>query len=164
MSGTIYDAHALGLRNIQPRNLGAVGQAFNQLERWANTIPFLEMTNTQLDPQFTVTSTTMADVTNFEATVTPTRNGQLILFLVNGQITRATGLGTLQCRSKLTVGTTVTYPPGNWYVSTAFGQFVGVVPIVASSQRTHVLQIEALTNVGSWLVRSPDSSITVLTI
>jgi hypothetical protein len=164
MSGTIYDSHALGLRNIQPRNLGAVGQAFNQLERWANTIPFLEMTNTQLAPQFTVTATSMADVTNFAASVTPTRNGQLILFLVNGQLTRATGLGTLQARSKLTVGSTVTFPPGNWYVSTAFGQFTGVIPVVASSQRTHILQIEALTTTGSWLMRSPDSSITVLTI
>lgn len=164
MSNTIYDSHAFGMQNARPRNLGAVGSAFTQLERWANTIPFLSLENKQLTPQFTVSSATMANVTNFETSVTPTRAGQLILFLVSIQGTRATGLGTVQARSKLTVGSTVTNPPGNWYLTGAFDQAIGVVPVVASSPRTHILQIEALVTTGTWLIRSPDSSITVLTI
>lgn len=168
--GTIYNKWTLGanFRSALPQSFQDVGSQMRQLERHLNGMPFLSLENTPLPAQQSVTTNaTMGDVTDFNAVVSPTRLGQLIVVLIQVQASRAVGVA--QCQGRVTVsvgGATPVVLPGGWYLSAAFDSKLHLVPYVANSTREHVFQVQ-MTNTGgatTWLIRSPESSITVLTV
>lgn len=166
--GTLYDApHPLGMSTSRPGSLRQVGLLLSDIERWGNQIPFLEMAVTELPVQQSVTATTFGDVTGFRASVTPTRAGQLIIALVTMRCSRFAGGATLHFQPTLQIGSAAPVVlAGDWYLSATLSQELGLIPIVANSTRTHIIQMQAENTGGAttWLVRAAVSNITIITI
>lgn len=170
--GSTFDAWQLagGFTMQSPRNLGAVGgndQAV-QLARWANTLPFLDLSNNPLPAQQSVTANgVFGDILDFKATVRPQRLGQLIVAFVQVRASRA--VGTAQCQLQVTVqvgSAAAVLQPGMFFLSATLDSKLHMVPYVASSTRPHTFQVQGANAGGAttWLIRSPESSITILTI
>jgi len=139
-----------------------------QLERHLNGMPFLSLENTPLPAQQSVTTNaTMGDVTDLGSSVISTMSSAPNHHASPMQASRAVGVA--QCQGRVTVsvgGATPVVLPGGWYLSAALDSKLHLVPYVANSTREHVFQVQ-MTNTGgatTWLIRSPESSITVLTV
>lgn len=167
--GTV-DSWQLGAGFVmqRPRNLGAVGDQMVMLERQINTFPFLQMTNTPLPAQQSVTTNaSFGDIAGFAASVRPQRLGQLIVAFIQVRASRAVGVA--QCQLQVTVQEGAAAPvlqPGMFFLSATLDSKLHMVPYVARSTRLHTFQVQG-TNAGgatTWLIRSPESSITILSI
>lgn len=164
---TLYESHTLGLTNRRPRDINDVGDRLQLIERWANQIPFPELTNSPLAAQQSVTSTTMADVAGMGVSVSPQRVGQIIIVFVQSRVSRFAGGAQLIMQATIQIGTaSAVLLPGQWFFSATLDSKLQLIPVIARSTRRHTIQVQAANSGGAttWLVRSPDTSITVLTI